>query len=293
VTGIAWELGVLQALQEAGVDLTAADLVVGTSAGSVVAVQATSGGGGGGGGGAPPPTPPPPPPRGEQLRPPGISREVKADFDPQAAAAAATRLVQGARDEREIRARIGAMALTAHTVSEAERMQTIQARLPVDAWPGRRLLITAVDAQTGDLVVWDGTSGIVLASAVAASCAVPGVWPPATVAGRRYIDGSVRSATNADLALGHDEVVVLAPDTGPGLNPASKGLAGEVPLLRAHSQVRVITPDGAALEAIGPNPLDPGAAARIRPRRVAAGTSAGWHPAQGLARSRRLMINAL
>ncbi len=41
MTGIAWELGVLQALQEAGVDLTAADLVVGTSAGSVVAVQAT------------------------------------------------------------------------------------------------------------------------------------------------------------------------------------------------------------------------------------------------------------
>lgn len=245
VTGIAWELGVLQALQEAGVDLTAADLVVGTSAGSVVAVQATSGVG-------------LHPLVAEQLRPPSTSREVKADFDPQAAAAAFTRLIEGARDEQEIRARIGAMALTAHTVPEAERMQTIQARLPVDAWPGRRLLITAVDAQTGDLVVWDRTSGIVLASAVAASCAVPGVWPPATVAGRRYIDGSVRSATNADLAMGHDVVVVLAPDTGPGLNPASKGLAGEVPLLRAHSQVRVITPDDAALEAIGPNPLAPG-----------------------------------
>ncbi|MFJ8361789.1 hypothetical protein [Streptomyces sp. NPDC093984] len=59
---------------------------------------------------------------------------------------------------------------------------------------------------------------------------MPGVWPPATVAGRRYIDGSVRSATNADLAEGHDVVVVLAPDTGPGLNPASKGLT-----TRAHT----------------------------------------------------------
>jgi NTE family protein len=244
VTGIAWELGVLQALQEAGVDLTGAHLVVGTSAGSVVAVQATSG-------------------IGlhhllaAQLEPVGTSREVKADFDPQGAVAAFTKLIEGARDEREIRARIGAMALAAPTISEAERMRTIQARLPVDVWPARRLLITAVDAHTGDLAVWDRTSGVPLASAVAASCAVPGIWPPATVAGRRYVDGSVRSATNADLALGHDVVVVLAPDTGPGLNPASQGLAGEVPLLRTHSQVLVITPDDAALDAIGPNPLDP------------------------------------
>ncbi|MGD1216878.1 patatin-like phospholipase family protein [Streptomyces krungchingensis] len=244
VTGIAWELGVLQALQEAGVDLTGADLVVGTSAGSVVAVQATS---------------------GvslhhllaDQLAPAGTSQEVKAVFDPQQAAAALTKLIEGAHDERETRARIGAMALAAHTVSEAERMRIIQARLPVDTWPARRLLITAVDAHTGELAVWDGTSGIPLTSAVAASCAVPGIWPPATVAGRRYVDGSVRSTTNADLALGHDVVVVLAPDTGPGLNPASQGLAGEMPLLHAHSQVLVITPDDAALDAIGPNPLDP------------------------------------
>ncbi|MFF4693075.1 patatin-like phospholipase family protein [Streptomyces sp. NPDC001307] len=225
-------------------DLTGADLVVGTSAGSVVAVKATSG-------------------IGlhhllaDQLAPAATSQEVKADFDPQGTAAALTRLIEGARDEREIRARIGALALAAPTVSEAERMRTVQARLPVDTWPARRLLITAVDAHTGDLAVWDRTSGVPLASAVAASCAVPGIWPPATVARRRYVDGSVRSASNADLALGHDVVVVLAPDTGPGLNPASKGLASEVPLLRTHSQVLVITPDAAALEAIGPNPLDP------------------------------------
>ncbi|MFC9091265.1 patatin-like phospholipase family protein [Streptomyces sp. NPDC048231] len=244
VTGIAWELGVLQALQQAGVNLATADLVVGTSAGSVVAVQATSG-------------------IGlhrlvaDQLQPAAVSGEVKADFDPRAAAAAFTTLLEGARDEQDIRARIGAMALAAHTVPEAERMRTVQARLPVDTWPARQLLVTAVDAQTGNLAVWDRTSGVSLASAVAASCAVPGVWPPATVAGHRYVDGSVRSATNADLALGHDVVVVLAPDTGPGLNPASKGLAPEVQLLRTHSQVLVITPDDDAQDAIGPNPLDP------------------------------------
>ncbi|MGW1710594.1 patatin-like phospholipase family protein [Streptomyces sp. NPDC002206] len=271
VTGIAWQLGVLQALQEAGVDLVTADLVVGTSAGSVVAVQATSGVS---------------PDRlvADQLKAASTSQEVKADFDPQSAAQAFSRLIVGARNEREIRARLGAMALEAPTVPEAERMRTIQARLPVATWPARRLLITAVDAETGDPVVWDRTSGIPLAAAVAASCAVPGVWPPATVAGRRYIDGSVRSATNADLAQGHDVVVVLAPDTGPGLNPASPGLTAEVALLRTHSQVRVITPDGAALEAIGPNPLDPGrrpASARAgrRQGRELAGTLRGIWPA--------------
>ena len=43
ITGIAWEIGVLAGLAEAGVDLTGADLVVGTSAGSVVGAQITSG----------------------------------------------------------------------------------------------------------------------------------------------------------------------------------------------------------------------------------------------------------
>ncbi|MGW0086870.1 patatin-like phospholipase family protein [Streptomyces sp. NPDC003393] len=265
VTGIAWELGVLQAVWEAGVDLAAADLVVGTSAGSVVAVQATSGVG---------------LDRlvADQLRPAGTTGEVKAAFDPEAAAAAFSRLTKGARDAWEVRARLGAMALEAPTVPEAERMRTIKARLPVGTWPNRRLLITAVDARTGDFVVWDRTSGVPLEAAVAASCAVPGVWPPATVAGRRYVDGSVRSATNADLALGHDVVVVLAPDTGPGLNPAAEGLAAEVPLLRTHSQVRVITPDDAALDAFGPNPLDP----ERRPAAALAGQRQGRHLADAL-----------
>ncbi|MFB7333661.1 patatin-like phospholipase family protein [Streptomyces adustus] len=88
VTGIAWELGVLQALQEeAGADLTGADLVVGTSAGSVVAVQATSGIGLNY-------------LRADQLAPAATSQEVKADFDPQDTAAALTQLIEGARDER-------------------------------------------------------------------------------------------------------------------------------------------------------------------------------------------------
>ena len=78
----------------------------------------------------------------------------------------------------------------------------IAARLPTAAWPARRLLVTAVDAASGEFVVFDAGSGVSLVDAVGASCAVPGVWPPVTVGGRRFVDGGVRSPVNADLAAG-------------------------------------------------------------------------------------------
>ena len=43
VTGVAWEIGILSGLVEAGLDVTGADLVVGTSAGSVVAATSSRG----------------------------------------------------------------------------------------------------------------------------------------------------------------------------------------------------------------------------------------------------------
>ncbi len=61
------------------------------------------------------------------------------------------------------------------------------------------------------MVVFNRESGISLLDAVAASCAVPLVWPAATINGKRYIDGGVRSSANADLATGCGRVVVLAP----------------------------------------------------------------------------------
>jgi NTE family protein len=111
-----------------------------------------------------------------------------------------------------------------------------------------------VETVSGDPVVWDRDSGVPLLLAVAASCAVPGVWPPVTVDGRRYMDGGVRSGTNADLAAGHGVVVVLAPIAGDALGGS---LDDEVASLGPDAKVLVISPDTAALEAIGPNPLDP------------------------------------
>jgi len=240
VTGVAWEFGVLTGLAEAGVDLSTADLVVGTSAGSVVAVSVASGAdleeryqG--------------------QLAGPG--GEIAARFGP----AQIVRLlwaVRGRRRPERARARAGRMALAARTVSEAERRAVIESRLPVRDWPERRLLITAVDAHTGEFVAFDAGSGVPLVDAVAASCAVPGVWPPVTIDGRRYIDGGIRSGTNADLAAGYERVVIVAP--APQGFGAMTGVARfAAGLRREDAAVAVVTPDRAAQRASGWNVLDP------------------------------------
>ena len=63
--------------------------------------------------------------------------------------------------------------------------------------------ITLWSTADGSLVQWQRSSGVPLPLAVASSCAVPWVYPPVTINGRRYMDGGARSATNADLAAGH------------------------------------------------------------------------------------------
>src|SRR6266508_3696475 len=160
-------------------------------------------------------------------------------------------LMQGVQSQQELRARIGAVALMMSDGIEADRVSVIASRLPIHDWPERRLLITGVDTADGEFVVWDRHADVSLVEAVAASCAVPGVWPPVTIAGRRYMDGGVRSTNNADLAAGHDPVVILAPFT--------VGLIGtlddEIAVL-GDATVVTVTPDHEALDAIGPNPLD-------------------------------------
>ena len=69
-----------------------------------------------------------------------------------------------------------------------------------DAWPDRSLLIVAVDAVSGEPVVWDRDANVSLVSAVTASSAFPGASPPIRVRDWWYIDGGLRSCTNADLA---------------------------------------------------------------------------------------------
>jgi NTE family protein len=239
VTGVAWELGVVAGLAEAGVALVEADLIVGTSAGSVVAAQLTSG-------------------RAledlyaEQLRPP--RKEIAARLGARELLRLGAAMI-GARDGEHYRTRIGRMALAARTMPEAQRREVIAARLPSHEWPEGRLVITAVDTATGEFVTFDRDSGVSLVDAVGASCAVPTVWPPVTIDGRRYMDGGARSPANADLAAGAARVVVIAPITTGG-GPMPK-LRAQVEQLRQHGRAVVVTPDRDAQAAIGRNVLDP------------------------------------
>jgi NTE family protein len=246
ITGIAWEIGVLAGLAEAGVDLSNADLVVGTSAGSVVGAQLTSGA------------------ALEwlyerQLEPP--EREKVARMTRAALARYGWAMLRSRGKDVEFRRRVGALALAAEkaglTPPEQERLDVIGARLVSRQWPERALIITTVDAVTGEFRTFDRDSGVPLLQAVAASCAVPGVYPPVTVDGRRYVDGGMRSAANADLAQGYDRLVVLAPIPR-GVGPVASVDAQVTGMV---SRVAVVVPDRASRTAIGRNVLDPAARA--------------------------------
>ena len=201
IAGVAWELGIIAGLREGGVDVTDADLVEGTSAGSIVGAQIASG-------------------QdlealyANQLKP---IEGTKEDIPPPDVTMALQTFAAGfdAPDTQTARARIGAVAMTAKTMSEAERLEIIADRLPVKAWPERRLVTNAVDARTGEWVTFDRHARVPLLLAVAASCAVPGIYPPVTIGEHRYIDGGVSSATNADFAEGYDRVLILSPRPRP------------------------------------------------------------------------------
>ena len=244
VAGIAWELGVLRGIQDADPELesslAAADVIVGTSAGSAVAGQITSG-------------TPLDDLYAAQLAPGSSEIEVAFDMDDLIARFAA--VAGGATTAEEMRRRIGALALATPTVDESARRVAIAARLPVHAWPDRVVLLTAIEAETGELTVFTRESGVSLVDAVAASCAVPGVWPPVTIDGHRYVDGGVRSGTNADLAAGCDRVLIITPTPADAPSPWGD-LAGEIEGL-LPADVRVVHADEASLAAFGTNPLSP------------------------------------
>jgi NTE family protein len=239
VTGVAWELGLLTGLREAGVDLGTAELVVGTSAGAVVAAQLTSGA---------------PPEQAYEAQLAGPGAEVAARMGWRALATWVWAMLT-TRDPVAYRARIGRMALRTATLPEAARREIIESRLLSHTWPERPLLITAVDAQSGEFVAFDRDSGVSLVDAVGASCAVPGVWPPVTINGRRWIDGGVRGAVNADLAQNCTRVVVIAPIVA-GFGPVARP-AAQVARLSKAADVVMISPDAASKAAIGRNVLDP------------------------------------
>ncbi|MEU6203514.1 patatin-like phospholipase family protein [Micromonospora musae] len=244
VAGIAWELGVLRGLADADPALAdrviAADLVVGTSAGSAVAAQVTNG-------------TPLDDLYAAQLRP--ETAEIEVDVDTEKLFADYGAVLTGVSDPAEARRRLGALALAAQTVEPALRLAAIDARLPVKTWAGRDVRLPAVDAESGEVTVFSGESGVSLRDAVAASCAVPGIWPPVAIGDRRYMDGGVRSMTNADLAAGADRVLIILPNLEGTPQPWGN-LDDEIAAL-APARVHVISADQASVDAFGTNALSP------------------------------------
>lgn len=248
--GNAWEIGVIAGLLDAGLDVTETDLVVGTSAGATVAAQITA---------ASPATllaavldsPPP-----SRTAPAGRPRTPTVDHLDRT-----NRIIAAARDAADMRRRMSAAALELDAASDgagAARWGTITAsRLPANRWPDRSVLITAVDARTGEPVVFDRSSGVELVDAVAASTSS---GAPYRIGEDRYIDGGYRRNENADLAAGFDRVLVLSPFSGRTRHPLAWGmqLAAQVDELRAGgSRVETVFPDRASLAAFGDDMMDP------------------------------------
>lgn len=236
--GFSWQWGVLTGLHNSGVDLLDVDLVVGTSAGSSAAMELCHGAD--------------PNVLLDFIRnspPPNRDTDLSGDrFVELVAQALRTHVGASAK---EILAAIGALAVDAGATTNDLLQQSVTRYLSAHSWPEQRLVIPAIDAETGELVTFTRDSGVSLVDAMCASCAIPGMWAPYTLGGRRYIDGSTRSSTNADLATGYDRVLVVAPVNGiRGIPGAShdETLAG-VPAF-------LIKPDADAKAAMGNDVFD-------------------------------------
>jgi NTE family protein len=270
-------IGVVAGLAEAGVDMTEADLVIGTSSGATAAAWVRSG------------IPPaelfasvlsePARPAGQNLERP---RSRTAPPQPSLPSSLPMETVFGrlraigaaATSADDLRRAMGAFALETAAMLDpaaaAQRRALVASRLPRPEWPEKPMIVVAVNAHTGELAAFDRTSGVDLADAVTASTALPG-GPTPSINGARYISGGVRSADNADLAAGHANVVILTPfseRSGPlppgqfeGIRRSREwgnDLASQVEALRSQgSRVEVIKPDAESRTAMGVNQMDP------------------------------------
>jgi NTE family protein len=241
--GIGWEAGLVTGLADNGVDLTPADLVLGTSAGSVVgahlrlgtdlaawAKERTEAA-----------------ERGE-LNVPSMADIPAGQIEGLINAVTQAFKTDGPEPGRAV---IGRFAVEAETIMTPERQMSYFAELKGRDWPDR-FRCTAVDTESGKFVVWDGDSGIDLGVAVAASCAVPGIFPAVSVLGKRYMDGGMRSSINADMAKGHDTalvIVVVDHELPPGLNDPRVQLMAS----RQQAELDELIKNGTAVDVIGPD----------------------------------------
>jgi NTE family protein len=201
--GVAWESGLAAGLAAGGVQLSVADRVIGTSAGSITGAFLAGG--------------EDPVELSDQVAS-LFARSIAETGVDQLPAAGLAPVMDALLDAvaetdptslRDLLVKVGHIALAAETIPEDSFVASITLGLGDRAWPPS-FRCTAIDVESGEFVVWDDTAGVPLPRAVAASCSVPGIYPPVTIDGRRYMDGGARSPLNADLADGHDAVVIVS-----------------------------------------------------------------------------------
>lgn len=242
--GIAWMTGLAAALAESDLHLSKADLLVGTSAGSVVGTQLAFG-----------------LPMAMMVAAQQAQGDRSTGFDEhvdmEMVSAILQRWFTAAEVTPALRQELGQQALAARSLPEERYLAFFQKLLGEAPWPSKPLKITAVNAATGDFTAWDADAKVPLAHAIASSCAVPGLFAPITIGGCRYMDGGVRSGTNADLAAGAERVLVIAPMGSPAHPLGNRQVMAEAEALRAGgSRVELLLPDAETLAVFGPSLMD-------------------------------------
>jgi NTE family protein len=161
----------------------------------------------------------------------------------------------------ELARRIGQRAATADTVPEDEFVASFGPMLAGSGWPGGDLRVTGVSVETGEREVWTSSSGVPLERAVAASCCVPGMFPPVRVGDGTFVDGGVWSGSNADALLGSgvDAAVFVGPLVGEtGLGRVSRlALERERTLLAGEGITLLDVVPGERFTAFGQDLMNP------------------------------------
>jgi NTE family protein len=270
ITGIAWLAGALEALRDhSGWDPASADIISGTSAGAIAATVLAAG-----------------------QDPAGLLRYAEC---PEELEEAIRRATDGRERERPSLPWPGSFPLAAAGLvarNPRHRLVSLTGLLPRGlrssdeirglthgaasaGWPSeRQLWLHACDYGTGRPVTFGrtGAPAAELSDAVVASCAIPGYYRPVRIGGRQYVDGGLRSFTNADRLVGEscEIVLILAPfstrqrgalaDTalfGPARAMTAARIEREAESLRADgAKVVVIDPAEADLRAMGLNLMD-------------------------------------
>ena len=239
ITGIAWESGVLAALIENGMKISQIDKIFGTSAGAFVGAVLSN---------------------NQDMK--SYYHYLNENKDPNEQTKLKKEVyemwrqayIQGGNNQESIGRLLGEMIDQVQPViSMKERKKAIAKRLNDSKWTSQ-LVITAINARTGQLETINQQIGMDLIDSVAASEAVPGLWPHVTMNGKDYIDGGMVSSTNASLAKDFKQILIIAPLTQK-IGKLPNVFDDEITLSNT-SDVYTITPDEFSKSIIGDNIYD-------------------------------------